>query len=304
MWKLFGFLAFAVLGKAEQELVCNFQVTQVLQSYDYGCVLNGVQFELSSQNAEVSVSGEHGLGRKDADVRILRILDSTFNNFPALIFEIFPNIEAIEIGNCGFFAFDTAFASARRLIRARIVFNSIPVLPQSVFPPNLEYLILYHNELQDLGPAPFEGLTNLWHISLADNEIGELLPRHLAALNSLTSFYINNNTLEQLDSDLFTENHNLINAHFENNLISSIGETFLDNVAESIQFLGFQGNVCVDENFGIDNLTTLDVVREAIQECLDETPVTPPPNNKFTFELHGNLTIFDQFGNELLRISN
>ena len=306
MWKLLGFFILLILGiaaqEAEVELICNYQITQVLQSNDYGCVVGGAVFELSSQDAVISVIGSHAEGRGNADVRILQIHDSTFNNFPAFIFTLFPNIEAIEIASCGSFEFNSSFAAADHLIRARIVYNSIPVFPQGALPSSLEQLILYHNEMQDLGTTPFAGLTSLWHLSLADNNISVLLPSHLATLNGLTAFYINNNTIQHLENDLFTENHVLINAHFENNRISSIGESFLDNVAESIQFLGLQGNVCVDENFGIDELTTLEVVREAIQGCVDAS--SPPSNGKFTFELFGNLTIFDQNGNELLRISN
>lgn len=304
MWKLLGFITLAVFGISAQEaeITCDFRFAQVLQTNDYGCVLDRQEFNLSSQDAEISVAGGHASGFADEDVRVLQISFSSFNRFPALIFERFPNIEAIEISNCGSFEFNSSFIAATHLLQARIVYNFIPVLPQGAFPENLEYLILYHNELQDLGDAPFWGLTNLWHISLADNEIRELLPNQLATLNSLRSFYINNNTIEHLDNDLFTENHVLVNAHFEDNRISSIGEQFLDNVAESIQFLGLQGNVCVNENFGIDNLTTLEVVREAIQGCTN--PQSPQPNDRFTFELHGNLTIFDQDGNELLRINN
>lgn len=284
--------------EVEFDFVCNFQISQVLQSNGYGCVLSGIEFELSAQDAEISVSGTHAEGQDHNAVRILQIHDSTFNNFPAQIFSILPNIEAVEIANCGAFNFFASFSSVPSLIRMRIVYNRIPALPQGAFPSNLEQLILYHNELSDLGAAPFEGMTNLWHLSLADNEISQLLPSHLAALTALTGFYINNNTIEHLHNDLFTDNHVLINAHFEDNRIRTIGESFLDNVAESIQFLGLAGNVCVDENFGIDNLTTIEVVREAIQAC------TRPSDGRFTFLLFGNLTIFDQNGNELLHIQN
>lgn len=301
MWRPLGLLVLAAVGTFSQEVefdfVCNFQITQVLQSNAYGCILSGIEFELSVQDAAISVSGNHAEGQDNSDVRILQIHDSTFNNFPAQIFSLLPNIEAVEIANCGSFNFFASFFFAPNLIRMRMVYNRIPVLPQRAFPLSLEQLILYHNELSDLGVAPFEEMSNLWHLSLADNEINELLPSHLAALTALTGFYINNNTIEHLH-DLFTDNHVLINAHFENNRIRTIGELFLDNVAESIQFLGLEGNVCVDENFGIDNLTTIEVVREAIQGCIQ------PTDGRFTFELHGNLTIFDQNGNELLHINN
>lgn len=290
----------------EVEVTCEFRYTRVLGYDGYACVLTDLNLQLSSQKATVGIRGDHMEGLGISDVKVLQIINTTMNNFPANIFNGLPNIEALEVFNCGSFEFGFAFTYAARLKEIRMVFNNLPILPTGLFlgAENIEYMILYRNEIEDLGEAPFLGLPKLWHISLASNHIKELSSSQLAPLIGLSSLYISQNHIKRLESELFSSNPLMRTVHFEANRISTIGRQFLNN-SPKLEFLGLSGNECVDKNFEI-NETNLEAIRGALENCFDRDVTIAPPGNgsRLTLELHGNLTIFDDNGDELLSVSS
>jgi Leucine-rich repeat (LRR) protein len=262
--------------------------------------LSDLEIDFSRTFYFIRVTGEHTEGRTNEDVTNIKITNSRINRIPANIFHVFPNTIALEVIDC--YNMTLAFADfmfVQNLLFIRITNNNIPNLGHSPFfnAATLEVLNLDNNRMNTLGPAPFLGLVNLRHVSIANNNIRTVVPSMLTPLINLQLFIAPDNAIEQLDGRLFVNNPLLLSVNLVGNNINAIGASFL-NVNENLRFLFFERNQCVSRNFINDEANLADI-RSSFGTCFDNSPL----GTQITLNVVGNLTIFDENDQVLLRIA-
>lgn len=291
-------------ASAQVQVTCEFGDAQVLGRTNYACTLNNLEGNFTT-STPIVVGGQHLEGREDASVHILRINQATMNRFPSTIFNVFRNIEAVEVTNSGTFDLTQAFLFSGNLLAIRLVNNTLPILPFAFFSntPNIERLDLSNNRIADLGFAPFFG-TRLSSVMMDQNEIRDLPENLFNNLITLSEVHFMNNSINRLNGNIFRDNPALRVADFSNNRIDSIGPDFL-NPLPNLSTLGLAGNECIDRVFIIDGVTTRPIVNDALQVCFNNSATEPPPRSGtlLTLEVIGNLRILDSDGNEILNVS-
>lgn len=289
---------------AQVQVNCEFGNAEVLGRTSYACTVNNLIANFTTSTV-ITIGGQHLAGQEDASVNILRINGATINRFPNTIFNVFRNIEAVEVTNSGSFDLTQAFLLSGNLLAIRLVNNTLPVLPFAFFSntPNVERLDLNHNGIADLGFAPFFG-TRLSFLSIERNQIRDLPENLFNNLITLGEVHFANNWIESLSGNLFRDNPALRVAGFSNNNINSIGPDFL-NALPNLSTLNLAENACIDEDFVIDGVTTRPIIIEALQVCFNNSATEPPPRSGtvLTLEVVGNLRIIDADGNEILNVS-
>ena len=272
---------------------------------DYGCLLENITLNIET-NDPVKILGRHADNRTIFDVKVLEIHDSVMTTIPSMIFVEMPNLEALEILNSGTFVLEAgSFFFANHLRDIRINNNNIPRITGTPFihAHELEMVFLFDNHIQEIEPTAFIGLDKLFHLSIAVNNVKELSAAHFAPMKSLERLYMIKNEISVVGNDWFLANPLLTDIDIELNRITAIGPRFLDGL-NNLEFVLLSRNICVDQNFEISEELTVDDVRSALQGCFDNFLPPPIVGGEFTFEVHGNMTIFDQKGDAVLRIVN
>jgi hypothetical protein len=288
-----------------EEVTCNFRELQVVDIRGYGCLLENVNISVKADDP-LNISGRHSAGRGNSDVIIIEIRYSDLITIPAVFFSQFSNVEALQIALSGTFRLEAAsFLFAGKLRDLRIAGNNIPKITGSPFihTPELEYVFLVNNTIEEIEPTAFIGMEKLFHFSLAVNRLKQLSAAHFAPLRNLTKIYLLQNQLEVVGNDWFTENTLLTDIQLAFNRIQAIGPRFLDGLS-NIKKLFLQNNLCVDRNFGMEEEISLEDVRLTLSSCFNNFLPPPIVGGNFTFDVHGNMTIFDTNGDAILRIVN
>lgn len=304
MLKLFvGTLLLSVLNAQilRFSIECNFDNTEILGNDRYTCTLSNLTNDFSSPFYFIQVTGDHLTGQTNNDVQNLRMIASRTNRIPVNIFNVFPNVEALEIDDCGninFIPVDFFFANNLRDIR--IVGNNISTLTNSAFTiagSTLETLILENNNISTLGATQFAGGVNLQHVSVANNQIRLLTPRMTAPLRNLRVFDASDNLIEDIDGRIFFNSPLVEIVNFSGNSILSIGSSIL-NINSNIREFWLDGNVCATENFEFAEEVDLGEMQTALATCFRNSPW----GTQLSLTVNGRLVIFDENDQVLLRI--
>jgi hypothetical protein len=287
------------------ELTCIFRILAVVDVRDYGCLLENITWNVDIDNPMI-ISGNHTAGRGINDVKVLEIHDSFMTTIPSAFFQELPNIEALEILESGAFRLEArSFLFASHLRDIRINGNILPRITGSPFihATELEFIFLFNDQIEEVEPTAFAGLEKLFHLSLAVNKVKTLSAAHFAPLKSLERFYMIYNDVEVIGNDWFAANPLMTDIDLEFNQVRAIGPRFLDGL-NNLEYVLLSNNICVDENFVISDELSIDDVRNGLRECFDNFLPPPVLGGNFTFDVHGNMTIFDQNGDAILRIVN
>ena len=279
---------------------CEFGDTEILGNSRYTCTLSDLDYDFSSPFYFIRLGGQHGAGRSNSDVQNLRIRDSIINRIPANIFNVLPNVQSLEVINCGTLSIiPPDFFFAARLREIRMVENQITRLTTAPFinAVSLETLILENNGITDLGPNPFAGLVNTRFISIANNEVQNITTQLMRPLRSLTTFDASNNAIQEVDGRLFWHSPNIEIVNFSGNSITAVGNSIL-NINENLQQFWMEGNGCANENYVISNSVNLETIREGLVECFANSPF----GTQITLNVNGNLIIYDENDQVLVRI--
>lgn len=291
----------------EVRITCEFQNFTIYDYTNYACIVRGLNFNFSNPFYYIHVEGEHEEGRTDDDVRNLVFEDSEINQIPGNIFQVFRNIQAIGASNSGITALtanDLNFA--RELAAIFFSDNQITSLTGTPFLWNvirttITHLNFYSNRIEFIGDTFFNGLTNLRYLSLGGNALTSLPPQVIAPLTGLRELLVSFNQIESLSARVFATNRQLEIVAFEFNNITALGPGIFDDLP-SIEFIGLLGNECVSFEFEIDDEMTIDVVNEQLGGCFDNSIPDPPRRRQVVFELFGNMTLNNDFGEEIANV--
>lgn len=301
------FFIFCIICASKAQILrfnieCAYEDTEILGNERYTCVLDGLTYDFSSPFYFIQVTGNHLLDRTNADVENLRLVRSQTNRIPSNIFNVFPNIQAIEIDDCGsFIIIPPDFFFAENIRDIRVVNNNSTILSNFALTyvgPTLETLILENNNMMSLAVNTFAEGSNLRRVSIANNQIRVLTPRMTSFLTSLREFDASNNRIEDLDGRIFFNSRLIERVNFAGNNILSIGSSVL-NINSQLRELRLEGNQCIDRDFEFDeNDVDLNSIRQALGECFRNSPF----GTQLTLTVDGSLIVYDENDQVLLRI--
>lgn len=268
---------------------CQFGDIAISGNTRYGCLLDDADIDTTMPFYFIRVEGTHDGARTNADVQNLVIRNSRTARVPGNIFNVFPNIEALEVDNVeGITFIPPDFVFADNLREVRIVNINLPTLGPSPFTlaPSIQILTLENNGMNSLGVNPFGGLNNVQRISFANNNIQNLTPLMTANLASLTHFDASNNNISQIDGRLFLNSPDLEVVDFSGNNLNAIGSNIF-NVNENLTQARFSGNGCVNQDF---EGATLDAIRTAMEQCFANSPW----GRQISVRVEGSVIIFNE----------
>ena len=112
---------------------------------------------------------------------------------------------------------------------------------------NLQYLLLYSNQLTQLPATLFNGLNNLREIYLYDNQLTQLPATLFNGLNNLQEVLLSNNQLTELLATLFNGLNNLQALLLNNNQLMEL-PAMIFNGFNNLRVLILFNNQLTDEN--------------------------------------------------------
>lgn len=287
----------------EVRLNCSFETYPIYNFLNYACVLRDVEFDFSNPFYYIMIDGVHEEGRTNADVRNFAMAQSSTNIIPSNIFQIFPNVVAIEAANSGIVAIPAAnFAFAPAIEGLFISGNNIPALTGAPFwgRSGITSVSLYSNGIESIAQGYFNGLSGLNYLSLAGNRLTSITPEHLAPLVSLRNFLASSNQFTALSGRIFSTNRQIELIGLEYNSINAVGRGAFDDL-ESLAFVGFSGNECFNGYFDASTGIIEDFI-EALEPCFENAIPEPPRTRTLVLELRGNMTLLNEYREELLTV--
>lgn len=297
LWKLAILIALSSAASAQEvTLNCDFAF---IQFYGYICNLNGVT--LTDPSSNVVIGGTHEGDRTNADVEIVRIRSSNTPFTIEQIFTTFPNLVEFDIDGSQLQSIRVPPAANLRNFIA--TYNNIPRIDADSFrnQTSLIYLRLYSNQIQEIDDEAFSDLVNLQSANFVNNQILEINERTFSALESVTYIDLERNNLTRIGDNVFANNRNLINLYLEYNQISAISPTFAANVREHhFGYVNLVSNQCISRAFNFDAEVGWNMMNTALQTCF--TNFVGEGNRGMSVEYTGSISVFDQFGNQLLRL--
>ncbi len=156
---------------------------------------------------------------------------------------------------------------------------------------NLQYLLLYSNQLTQLPATLFNGLNNLQYLYLHNNQLTELPATLFNGLNNLRVLHLDNNQLTQLPATLFNGLNNLQELYLMSNQLSKLPAT-LFNGLNNLQLLYLDNNQLTELSAmlfnGLNNLRYLSLSNNQLTEL-----------SAMIFNGFNNLRVLTLFNNQL-----
>jgi Leucine-rich repeat (LRR) protein len=149
-----------------------------------------------------------------SSVKFLRFKSSNLVVFPENLFDIFPNLEGLEMQQCHVHiikTFGNVSSAKKNVTKIYLSKNQISTLTDYVFArvEKLEELDLSYNLISDLRDKAFIGLNNLKKLQLTNNKITKLPNNIFIPLSSIRFMYLDSNQIVELDPIIFRNNQNL-----------------------------------------------------------------------------------------------
>lgn len=295
-------LKFSTADNDSTIIRCNFEFSQPTI---YACSLGSVIIDDDeSQNFIIDVSG-HLENQTDADVTKIEIYGGIIPFIVTEFFTTFANVRFLTISNSGLKRIQAdAFTNALNLESFVSYRNPLQSIGSNAFSGaiNLFDIDLSFNEIENIHETAFSGLHVVEFLNIGANNLSYLHPEVFRSFTNLTYIILANNQLTSIDGELFANNRLLRNVNFQTNQINSIGTSFLDGLDDLLS-LNMDQNICVNTHWVITGSTTIETVREDLQQCFENS--LPPPTDevkKFVLELRGSLIIRDENGEEIFRL--
>ena len=277
-------------------LICAFTMNGL---GEYVCTIR--ESEVLDQTANVVFTGEHLDERSDQDVVYVRILSSNTPFIINQIFTTFPNVVKLEVESSN-------LQSVRLPENADlewIVFwgNNISRIDADSFTNQrrLESLRLTNNGIKELDEDAFQDLESLIFAAFINNRIREIAPRTFHALVNALTIDLEGNQLTTIGNDIFVNNRRLARLYLERNQIESISPTLSSNLNhENLDYINLSGNRCATRFFYLRDDFDREMFNLALQPCFRNFMGDEP--RQISVQFTGNLTIFDQFENVIVRL--
>lgn len=291
-----AFLSFA----SSQDLTLN--CLYLNTPYDeYACLLMNIEVLNETQN--VIIGGEHMEGKTEADIEVVVIADSNTPFMIQQIFTTFPNMLELEIYNSSLQSVNVP--PSANLIWLDLSLNNILRLERGGFrnQTDLAFLFLVSDNIREIDEDAFEDIGNLFFLILIGNVIEEIAPRTFDPLTELMILDMEGNSLTRIDEGIFSPMRNLVYLFLDFNQINAIHPRFVADLIGILEYIDLKGNLCINRSFEIDDDAGVAQMNNALNTCFNNFNGTSPSDiRRITLEFVGNLALFDEFGNLIVRI--
>lgn len=287
---------------AQQILQCQF-LEDIIERIDYTCLLDGISVGIGTEN--IIISGSHQLNRTNADVRNIRVVNSTMPIILPQLFDAFPNAVAIEITSSQLEDIQTnSFIYARNLQVIKFTNNPVNSVYEGVFSMlyTLRVLQLSQNNISYVNKNAFQGLFNLQDLDLSHNQIDEIEVNTFKPITKVRFINLGNNLLNKIENDLLSFNPNVTSIVLQNNRINAIAPDFIKTLnMDNLQVVALNQNKCVNTSF-YKTVPWLRALESGLQDCFSNFNVKPEVVKTFILHLKGELSITDETGREIISI--
>ena len=258
--------------------------------------------EVLDPNVNVIITGQHLPDKSDANVGVVRILNSNTPFVIPQIFSTFANLHELEV-----------YSSQLRTLRIpptanldvlEIRYNNITRINRGDInhQTNLVTLTLFANEIEEIDEFAFDGLLYVSTIGLINNRISHIQTRTFFTNMNARVIDLEGNRLTSIGIYTFTNTRQLRTLYLERNQISEIHPEFTQDLSRNnLTTINLSGNQCVSRSFLTNDDFSWSVVNLALQPCFTNFVGGPNETRRVSFEFTGNLTLQDQFGNVVAR---
>lgn len=257
----------------------------------YTCTMRFLPY---SRDMELNVTGTHLAGKSDNDVNRVYITQSGVLYVPSPMFDIFKNVQIVEIDNVGLQFFnENSFINATKLKKFNSYRNKVQKLGGKGFVASgesLEELLLSTNTIEEIDVDAFVGLNNLKELFILDNLIVSIPPGTFRDLKRLEYLNVGYNKLTELSGELFFGLESLKEIYlFWNKFTTLEAESF--KTLPKLQTLGFHSNPLEDVHInafsGLESLKDLQLNNNALKQ-LNEGAFWGLENSLETLRLSSN----------------
>ena len=209
----------------------------------YTCTMRFLAY--SRDRDSLNVTGSHMAGKTNEDVNRVYITQAGVLYIPSPMFDIFINLQIVEIENVGLQFFNEySFTNAAKLKKFTSFRNKVKRIGAQGFVgagKNLEELYLSTNTIEEIDVDAFIGLEKLKELSILDNLFDSIVPGTFRELKRLEILNLGYNKLTELSNDLFSGLENLKELYLFWNKFTALGaETF--KTLPSLELLYFHSN--------------------------------------------------------------
>lgn len=297
---LFIILGLSAVASQDVNVNCHFLVTAGI----YSCQISSV-IVTNNENPNFIIGGTHSTDRNDDDVQRVTVMLSLIPTIIQPLFTTFPNLIYVTVTAAGLTRIQPeAFANASNLNYLTINGNAnLRAIPANAFlgASALNILDIFGNQIETVDETAFNGLQALSVLYMDDNLIEELPANLFRPLTSLEIVFLSDNRLQSLDGRLFANNPAITTLQIGRNQINAIGRNFFDSLS-MLSVLNLSHNVCVNNFWIINDVSTIDLIREVLSECFDNFVEPDDDVRTFILELRGSLILRDQNGTEIIRL--
>lgn len=242
----------------------------------------------------LNVTGNHLVGKTNDDVNRVFITQSGVLYVPSPMFDIFKNLQVVEIENVGLQFFnENSFINATKLKKFSSLRNKVLRLGAQGFiaaGETLQELLLSTNTIEEIDADAFVGLEQLKELFLTDNEFTLILPGTFRDLKRLEYLNLGYNQLTELNDDIFFGLESLKEIYlFWNKFTTLEADTFKN--LPSLELLSFHSNpldkIHPNAFFGLDALKDLRLNNNELKS-LDEGTFWGLENNLESLQLSVN----------------
>lgn len=286
-------------GQETQDVACLYLVTPY---GEYACRIVGLT--ALNGSAIVNLTSPHLDGRNNSHVDVLQIYDSNTPFTLRGLFEAFTNINEFDIRNSSLQSLEIPDTVQ---IEYLIVYqNNVTRLTSTSLRNQswLWYVEIPVNNIQVIEETAFETLEDLQFLVLINNNIEEIAPRTFANNTWLLYLDYEGNNLTRIEDGLFSGNPFLDVVYFERNQINAVSPSFVQNLPSIfMEYINFSGNVCVDTFFLFGNQDLLRVANNGLGLCYRRFAGNETVERNVNFRFSGTLVLSDEFGNEIGRFA-
>lgn len=281
----------------------------IVLNCDFGFIFNEYICHLTNivvldPTANVTIGGDHIGNMTNSDVETVYIQNSTTPFIIPQIFSTFPFMTDFRVLNSGLETIDLSSSSNVALIWLYFNQNNISRIESGAFlsQPSVRYLNLVRNEIQELDENAFEGLEAVISLTLIGNHIRQIEPLTFSPLLNATTIDLERNNLTVVSEEMFSQTPNLRNLYLEYNQINGIAPNFAENLRDHLSFINLAGNECVNSFFFLSSDESWQVLNRELWTCFNNfTNGTTDGTRRITMEFSGHMTLFDEFGNMVVR---
>ncbi|XP_063706151.1 leucine-rich repeat-containing protein 15-like [Culicoides brevitarsis] len=245
----------------------------------WNCSTSSVPFSCTFTNIHYDIDNDTvtSLWHPDpTNTTIVTFVKSLIPQIPSLLFDVFPNVQHLEMQYCGLrFLLPDTFVNGTHLVHLQLSRNNLTDLKYGSLRGlgNLTHLELAHNQIQKINDRVFGDLVQLKILDLSHNVIEELGETTFERLTSLETLLLDFNRIVRVDKSWFKDTRKILFISLTHNHINFVHDgAFADGLDELFQ-VRLSGNrlAKIDmrnidaENLDIDNnaIRSLYVGRQA-----------------------------------------